>query len=218
MLANNEIGTIQPLAEIGELVRTARADNLQLRFHTDAVQAAGRLSLDVGALGCDLLSLSAHKLYASQGAGAVYVRRGVKLAPQNIGGHQERERRAGTESVPNIVAFGAAAKLAREELDQRAKHTNVYAIAAKRVSEGIPHCLNGDRERGGITFQNIGSFYEGEGVLISLDLQGVAVSNGSACSSGTLEPSPVILALGAMTSWPAERVVSLGKTIPTGLD
>jgi len=199
MLANNEIGTIQPVAEIGELVRAVRADNPQLRFHTDAVQAAGRLSLDVATLGCDLLSLSAHKIYAPQGVGAVYVRRGVKLAPQNIGGHQERERRAGTESVPNIVAFGAAAKLAREELEQRAQHTrrlrNRFESA---VSELIPDIVfNGDRERRLDHISNISfRFIEGEGLLISLDLQGVAVSTGSACSSGTLEPSPVIRALG----------------------
>ncbi len=199
MLANNEIGTIQPIAEIGELMRAVRADNPQLRFHTDAVQAAGRLSLNVATLGCDLLSLSAHKLYAAQGVGALYVRRGVKLAPQNIGGHQERERRAGTESVPNIVAFGEAAKLAREELDQRSKHTRrLRDRFESAVSERIPDIIfNGDRERRLDHISNISfRFIEGEGLLISLDLQGVAVSTGSACSSGTLEPSPVIRALG----------------------
>ena len=199
MLANNEIGTIQPVAEIGELVRTVRIDNPQLRFHTDAVQAAGRLGLNVASLGCDLLSLSAHKLYAPQGVGAVYVRRGVKLAPQNIGGHQERERRAGTESVPNIVAFGAAAKIAREELDQRNKHTRRLRDRFETaVSERIADIVfNGDRERRLDHISNISfRFIEGEGLLISLDLQGVAVSTGSACSSGTLEPSPVIRALG----------------------
>ena len=199
MLANNEIGTIQPVAEIGELVREVRANNPHLRFHTDAVQAAGRLSLDVAALGCDLLSLSAHKLYAPQGVGAVYVRRGVRLAPQNIGGHQERERRAGTESVANIVAFGAAAKLAREELNQRGEHTKrlrdrFETLVSERVADIV---FNGDRERRLNHISNISfRFIEGEGLLISLDLQGIAVSTGSACSSGTLEPSPVIRALG----------------------
>lgn len=199
MLANNEIGTIQPLAEIGELVRAVRADNPQLRFHTDAVQAAGRLTLDVNTLGCDLLSLSAHKLYAPQGVGALYVRRSVRLAPQNIGGHQERERRAGTESVPNIVAFGAAARLAREELNERSKHTKQLrdrfeAGASERVTDIV---FNGDRKRRLDHISNISfRFIEGEGLLISLDLQGIAVSTGSACSSGTLEPSPVIRALG----------------------
>ena len=199
MLANNEIGTLQPVAEIGELVRAVRADNPQLRFHTDAVQAAGRLALDVKALGCDLLSLSAHKLYAPQGIGALYIRRGVRLAPQNIGGHQERERRAGTESVSNIVAFGAAAKLAREELEQRNQQTKrlrdrFEALISERISDIV---FNGDR---GLRLDHISNisfrFIEGEGLLISLDLQGIAVSTGSACSSGTLEPSPVIRALG----------------------
>lgn len=199
MLANNEIGTIQPIAEIAELVRAARADNPQLRFHTDAVQAAGRISLDVEQLGCDLLSLSAHKVYAPQGVGALYVRRGVRLVTQNVGGHQERERRAGTEGAPNIVAFGAAAKLAREELAQRNEHTKrlrdrFETAVSERVSDIV---FNGDRERRLDHISNISfRFIEGEGLLISLDLQGVAVSTGSACSSGTLEPSPVIRALG----------------------
>ena len=127
MLAKNEIGTIQPVADIGKLVRSVRAENPQLRLHTDAVQAAGRIRVDVEELGCDLLSLSAHKLYAPQGIGALYVRRGLRLAPQNIGGHQERERRAGTEAVPNIVAFGAAANLARDECAAD-RHTKRCAI------------------------------------------------------------------------------------------
>ena len=199
MLANNEIGTIQPIKEIGELVRKIRSENPQLRFHTDAVQAAGRLDLNVDTLGCDLLSLSAHKLYAPQGVGALYVRRGVRLAPQNIGGHQERERRAGTESVPNIVAFGEAARLARTELSQRSEHTKrlrdrFEAEVCKRVPDIV---FNGDRQQRLDHISNISfRFIEGEGLLISLDLQGVAVSTGSACSSGTLEPSPVIRALG----------------------
>jgi cysteine desulfurase len=163
------------------------------------VQAAGRLALDVKALGCDLLSLSAHKLYAPQGIGALYIRRGVRLAPQNIGGHQERERRAGTESVPNIVAFGAAAKLAREEREQRNQQTKrLRERFEARVSERISDIVfNGDRELRLDHISNISfRFIEGEGLLISLDLQGIAVSTGSACSSGTLEPSPVIRALG----------------------
>jgi cysteine desulfurase len=199
MLANNEIGTIQPISEIGKLVREARAENPQLRFHTDAVQAAGRISLDVEELGCDLLSLSAHKVYAPQGVGALYIRRGLRLAPQNIGGHQERERRAGTEAVPGLVAFGAAAKMAGAEIGQRAEHTKrlrdrFEAGVQQRVSDIV---FNGDRERRLDHISNISfRFIEGEGLLISLDLQGIAVSTGSACSSGTLEPSPVIRALG----------------------
>src|ERR671921_259128 len=120
MLANNEIGTVQPVAEIGALVREQReAGQKHLWLHTDAVQALGRMTVDVDALGCDLLSMSAHKLHAPKGIGGLYVRRSVRLAPQNIGGHQERERRGGTEAVSMIVAFGEAARLAREELGER---------------------------------------------------------------------------------------------------
>src|SRR5918998_2960634 len=123
MLANNEIGTVQPIAEIGALVRERRAAGQKhLMLHTDAVQALGRMPVDVEALGCDLLSMSAHKLHAPKGVGALYVRRSVRLAAQSVGGHQERERRAGTEAVPFIVAYGRAAQLAREELGQRAAH------------------------------------------------------------------------------------------------
>jgi len=199
MLANNEIGTIQPLAEIGSLVREERARGRRLWLHTDAVQAGGRIPLDVETLGCDLLSLSAHKLYAPKGTGALYVRRGVRLIAQNVGGHQERERRAGTEGVPGIVAFGAAAKLAREEMELRSKHDQrlrdrFEAGVTDRVADIV---FNGDRERRLPHLSNISfRFIEGEGLLISLDLEGVAVSTGSACSSGTLEPSPVIRALG----------------------
>jgi cysteine desulfurase len=200
MLANNEIGTIQPLEEIGALVRDERArGRRQLWLHTDAVQAAGRIPLNVDALGCDLLSLSAHKLYALKGTGALFVRRGVRLVPQNVGGHQEREKRAGTEGVPGIVAFGAAAKFAREELHGRSKHDQQLRDRfEKRVAERVADIVfNGDRARRLPHLSNISfRFIEGEGLLISLDLQGIAVSTGSACSSGTLEPSPVIRALG----------------------
>ena len=145
------------------------------------------------------MSVSAHKLYAPKGAGALYVRRGVRLAPQNLGGHQERERRAGTEGIPGIVAFGEAAKLAREEMDLRAGHEErLRNLFEKGVSERIDDIVfNGDPARRLPHVSNISfRFIEGEGLLISLDLQGIAVSTGSACSSGTLEPSPVIIALG----------------------
>src|SRR5215210_5521222 len=123
MLANNEIGTIQPIAEVGQLVREERARGRRhLWLHTDAVQAAGRMTVDTEVLSCDLLSLSAHKLYAPKGVGALFVRRSVRLLAQNVGGHQERERRAGTESVAGIVAFGEAARLAREEMALRTEH------------------------------------------------------------------------------------------------
>src|ERR671939_1225895 len=200
MLANNEIGTIQPVAEIGALVREERErGNRHLRFHTDAVQAAGRVPLDVEELGCDLLSLSAHKLYAPKGTGALFVRRGVRLVTQNVGGHQERERRAGTENVAGIVAFGEAARLALEELDERTTHVRLLRDKfeeglASRVEEIV---FNGNREKRLPHLSNISFRYiEGEGLLINLDLQGVAVSTGSACSSGSLEPSPVIRAIG----------------------
>ncbi|MGB9179615.1 MAG: cysteine desulfurase family protein, partial [Pyrinomonadaceae bacterium] len=200
MLANNEIGTIQPIEEIGALVREERERGRRhLRLHTDAVQAAGRIPLDVEKLGCDLLSLSAHKLYAPKGTGALFVRRGVRLSAQNVGGHQERERRAGTESVAGIVAFGKAAELARVELEERTEHVRrlrdrFEAGVRERVEEIV---FNGDREHRLSHLSNISFRYiEGEGLLINLDLQGVAVSTGSACSSGSLEPSPVIRALG----------------------
>ena len=198
MLANNEIGTIQPITEIGALVRDQRLQS-QLWLHTDAVQAAGRVALNVDELGCDLLTMSAHKLYAPKGVGALYVRRGVRLHGQNVGGHQERERRAGTENVPGIVAFGEAAKLAREELQQRSAHDRALR---DKFEDEVRSCIkdvvmNGDREQRLGHLSNISfRFIEGEGLLINLDLEGVAVSTGSACSSGTLEPSPVIRALG----------------------
>ena len=200
MLANNEIGTIQPIAEIGALVRERRtAGHKNLWFHTDAVQAAGRLRLNVDELGCDLLTMSAHKLYAPKGIGALYVRRGIRLHGQNVGGHQERERRAGTENVPGIVAFGEAVKLAREEFEQRANHDRALRDRFEEaLTRRIPDIvMNGDRERRLGHLSNVSfRFIEGEGLLINLDLEGVAVSTGSACSSGTLEPSPVIRALG----------------------
>jgi cysteine desulfurase len=200
MLANNEIGTIQPLEEIGALVREERARGQRhLWLHTDAVQAAGRIPLNVETLGCDLLSLSAHKLYAPKGSGALFVRRGVRLVSQNVGGHQEREKRAGTESVPGIVAFGAAAKFARAEMERRSTHDRQLRDGFEaRLTERIPDIVfNGDRAQRLPHLSNISfRFIEGEGLLISLDLRGVAVSTGSACSSGTLEPSPVIRALG----------------------
>jgi cysteine desulfurase len=200
MLANNEIGTIQPVEEIGALVHEERArGNRHLWFHTDAVQAAGRMPLDVETLGCDMLSLSAHKLYAPKGVGALFVRRGVRLVTQNVGGHQERERRAGTEPVAGIVAFGVAARLAYEEMYERIAHVRgvrdyFEASVAERVEDIV---FNGNRERRLPHLSNISfRFVEGEGLLINLDLQGVAVSTGSACSSGSLEPSPVIRAIG----------------------
>jgi cysteine desulfurase len=200
MMANNEIGTVQPVAEVGELVREQRGGGRKhLWFHTDAVQAAGRLEIDVESIGCDLLTLSAHKIYAPKGIGALYVRRGVRLLPLSIGGHQERERRAGTEAVPLIVAFGHAAQLAQTEMVGRNRQAcRLRDRFESEVATRIPDVvLNGNPAQRLPHISNISFRYiEGEGLLINLDMQGVAVSTGSACSSGTLEPSPVIRALG----------------------
>lgn len=199
MTANNEIGTIQPVGEIGAIVRALREAGRKIWFHTDAVQAAGKIALDVEEIGCDLLSISAHKIYAPKGVGALYVRRGVRLHKQNIGGHQERERRGGTENVAFIAGFGKACELAAERLQPDAARlaalrdrfeSEVGEKIADLVFNGsgearLPHISN-------VSFRAI----EGEGLLINLDMQGIAVSTGSACSSGSLEPSPVIRALG----------------------
>ncbi len=217
MLANNEIGTLQPVAEIGALVREERETRGRkgLWLHTDAVQAAGRMPVDVNELNCDLLSLSAHKLNAPKGVGALYVRRSVRLTPQNIGGHQERERRAGTEAVPSIVAFGKAAALAREELESRIAHLRDLRDQFERgVAASVADIsFNGDHVRRLPHLSNISfRFIEGEGLLINLDMQGVAVSTGSACSSGSLEASPVIRALGRTDELARGSVrFSLGK-------
>lgn len=199
MTANNEIGTLQPVSDIGRIVREMREAGRKIWFHTDAVQAVGKVKVDVEEIGCDLLSMSAHKIYAPKGVGALYVRRGVRLHPQNIGGHQERDLRGGTESIPNIVAFGKACELVGERLDEES--TRLRRLRDKfedEVGEKISGLVfNGDRDArlpnlSNISFRSI----EGEGLLINLDMQGIAVSTGSACSSGSLEPSPVIRALG----------------------
>lgn len=199
MTANNEIGTLQPVEEIGRHIRQLREKGRKIWFHTDAVQAVGKISIDVNEIACDLLSISGHKIYSPKGVGALYVRRGVRLHPQNIGGHQERERRGGTEAVPGIVAFGEACELAEEELnDDSAKLLGLRNELEGKILERITDAaVNGDAEQrlpniSNISFRGI----DGEGLLINLDMQGIAVSTGSACSSGTLEPSPVIRALG----------------------
>ena len=199
MTANNEIGTIQPITETGKLVREIRAGGKKIWFHTDAVQAVGKMKVDVEAFGCDLLSMSAHKIYAPKGVGTLFVRRGVRLHSQNIGGHQERERRGGTESVPLIIAFGQACESAQKNLDESSDYLkNLRDKFENGVAERIDEFVfNGNREKrlpniSNISFRHI----EGEGLLINLDMQGIAVSTGSACSSGSLEPSPVIRALG----------------------
>ena len=199
MTANNEIGTLQPVIEIGKLVRLQREKGRKIRFHTDAVQAVGKIRVDVNEIGCDLLSLSGHKIYAPKGVGALFVRRGTRLHPQNIGGRQERGLRGGTESVPLIVALGKAAELAQQRLEidgdrMRSLRDTFEDQVLENISGSFP---NGHREHrlpniSSISFSGI----EGEGLLINLDMQGIAVSTGSACSSGSLEPSPVIRAIG----------------------
>lgn len=180
------------------------------------MQAAGKVPLNVEEIGCDLLSMSAHKLYAPKGVGALYIRRGVRLHPQNIGGHQERDRRGGTESVPNIVAFGKACELAAKQMATESSNLRkLRDDLESRVGEMIPNIVfNGDRDRrlpniSNISFRSI----EGEGLLINLDMQGIAVSTGSACSSGTLEPSPVIRAIGREDELARGAIrFSLGRT------
>ena len=194
MHANNEIGTIQPIAEIA-----AAAHERGALVHTDAVQTVGKIPVDVGALGVDLLSLTGHKFHGPKGAGALWVKRGVRLAPLLTGGRQERNRRAGTENVPAIVGLGAAARVAIEKLAteaprqaalrdrlergvlDRVPHTSAHGATAARV----PNTTN-------ISFDGV----EAEALLIALDLEDIAVSTGSACSSGTLEPSHVLRAMG----------------------
>ncbi len=199
MTANNEIGTIQPVEEIGRFVRELKENGKKIWFHTDAVQAVGKIPVDAEEIGCDLLSISAHKIYAPKGVGALYVRRGVRLHKQNIGGHQERERRGGTENVPYIAAFGKACELAKENLaGDAARLAELRNKFENEVGEKISDLVfNGKRERRLPNISNISfRFIEGEGLLINLDMQGIAVSTGSACSSGSLEPSPVIRSLG----------------------
>ena len=194
MHANNELGTIQPLEEIGRMARER-----DIYFHTDAVQSIGRIPLDVEKLGADLLALSAHKLNGPQGVGALYVRKGTILRPLLHGGHHERDRRPGTENVAGIVGLGAAAEMARAHLAE--EHRRVAALR-DRLEAGIlasvPRvAVNGDRTHRIPTTTNLMFDYiEGEGLVIAMDLRGIACSTGSACSSGSLEPSHVLSAIG----------------------
>ena len=209
MHANNEIGTVQPIAELASLAHARGA-----LFHTDAVQSVGKLTLDVRALGADLASISAHKFYGPKGAGALFIKRGTRVAPILTGGKHERTRRAGTENVPGIAGLGKAAELAVQKL--AVDGTRVGGLRDRlesAVLASIPGtAINGAREprvpnTTNISFEGI----EAESLLIALDLEGFAVSTGSACSSGTLEPSHVLRAMGL----PAHRTqnsirISLG--------
>lgn len=194
MFANNEIGTIMPIAEIGKIAKKAG-----VVFHTDAVQAVGNVEIDVKAMNIDMLSLTAHKFHGPKGCGALYVRQGVKLMSFITGGAQERMRRAGTENVPGIVGLGKAIELATANIKE--KQEKLIALRdryIKKVLETVPYSrLNGhptERLAGNanISFEYI----EGEGLLLSLDMKGIAASSGSACTSGSLDPSHVLLAIG----------------------
>jgi cysteine desulfurase len=195
MTANNETGVIQPVEEIGRVA--AEAD---VYFHTDAVQAAGKIVLDVARIGCDLLSISGHKMHAPQGVGALYVRKGTVLSPLFHGGRHERSRRAGTENVPGIVALGKAAELARQGLDRG--DTTALAALRDRIEQTILQQVEatGVNGAGAARVPNTTNIYfdyiEGEALVIALDLKGLAVSTGAACSSGAIEPSHVLVAMG----------------------
>jgi cysteine desulfurase len=200
MHANNEIGTLQPLSEIAAVIKERRAAGQKhLYLHTDAVQSIGKVRVDVQELGVDLLSLTAHKFHGPKGIGVLYVRKGVRLASQMHGGHHERDRRAGTESVPLIAGIGKAAELARLHLNERSEYLRgLRDYLETGLLETIPDISrNGDAVRRLPHIANFNfEFVEGEGLQISLDLKGIAVSTGSACASGSVEPSHVLVALG----------------------
>jgi cysteine desulfurase len=196
-LSNHEIGTIQPIAALSRIVRERG-----ICFHVDAVQAAGKLPLDVNSLGVDLLSLSAHKISGPKGVGALYVRKGTPLTPLLHGGPQEREKRAGTENVAAVVGFGVATVLAAQELEGYAAHCgNLTKILGEGIVQNVPGTvLNSPTQHCLANTLNVGfSDATGEGLMIGLDLSGIAVSTGSACAAGSLEPSHVLLALGRTT-------------------
>jgi cysteine desulfurase len=194
MHANNELGTIQPIEEIGRIA--AEAD---VYFHCDAVQSAGKMPLDVNRLGVDLLSVSAHKIYGPKGVGALYVRTGTPLEPQFYGGHHERDRRPGTENVPGIVGFGKAAELAKMNCETDAARVAVLRDHLEEMLTGSLGSVrvNGDRGRRIANTTNLAfAGAGGEALVIALDLQGISCSTGAACSSGAVEPSHVLLAIG----------------------
>jgi cysteine desulfurase len=193
MTANNETGVLQPVEEIGKVA--AEAD---VYFHTDAVQAAGKVRIDVKAIGCDLLAISGHKLHAPQGVGALYVRKGTALAPMLYGGRHERSRRAGTENVPGIVGLGKAAELARTKLESG---DGAMVAMRDRLERALLRVKSsGNNGAGAPRVPQTSSMYfdgiDGEALVIALDLKGLAVSTGAACSSGAIEPSHVLTAMG----------------------
>ena len=194
MFANNEIGTIQPIKEIGQIAREHG-----ILFHTDAVQAFGQVPIDVDEYNIDMLSSSGHKINGPKGIGFLYIRKGVKIRSFVHGGAQERKRRAGTENVPGIVGYGVAAKRAADTMAERtAREIELRDYLIDRITTEVPYCrLNGDPVKRlpnniNISFQ----FIEGESLLIMLDMDGICASSGSACTSGSLDPSHVLLAIG----------------------
>ena len=193
MLANNEIGTIQPIEDIGRI-----AAEEDVYFHCDAVQAAGKMAIDGRKLGVDLLSISGHKLYAPKGVGALFVRSGMELGPLFFGGHHERDRRPGTENVPGIVGLGKAAELAMENLGADAARVAALRDRFENALLALPGVrVNGSaRERVPNTSNLLFEAAGGESLVIALDLQGVMCSSGAACSSGAVEPSHVLTAIG----------------------
>ena len=194
MHANNEIGTIQPIAEIGKICRER-----EIYFHTDAVQAVGHIPVDVNELGVNLLSMSAHKLYGPKGIGALYIRKGTRLVSFMSGGEQERNRRASTENVPGLVGFGKAVEITQQEMKEEAERVKCLRDKlAQGLLESIDHTrLNGHPVKRLPNNVNITvDFVEGESMLLNLDLEGICASTGSACSTANLEPSHVLLAIG----------------------
>lgn len=200
MFANNEVGTIEPIKELAGIAKKHK-----ILFHTDAVQALGNVEIDVKDLGVDMMSMSAHKIYGPKGIGALYIRKGLRISNYLHGGAQENKRRAGTENLAGIVGFGKAAELARVNLDEHIRHSSeLRDYLIQQVREKIDHVyVNGTMEHrhpgnANLTFE----FIEGEAMLLYLDMSGIAVSTGSACSSASLTPSHVLDALGI----PVERI------------
>ncbi len=209
MHANNEIGTIQPTEEIGKI---AREKNIP--FHTDAVQTAGKIPVNVDALGVSLLSMSAHKMYGPKGVGALYLRKGTFIEPQLHGGGHERNLRSSTENVPGIIGFGKACELAKERLPEEAKIADIRDRLIKGILEIKDSYLNGHPTKRLPNNANFRfSYIEGESMILNLDMKGVSASTGSACSSTSLEPSHVLLAIGLK---PEEAHGSLRLTLGRG--
>lgn len=199
MTANNETGTINPIGEIGSLCKERG-----IAFHTDAVQAAGKIPMDLKSLGVDMLSISGHKLHTPKGIGVLYVRKGLHVSPFIIGGHQESGRRAGTENVPYIVGLGQACADAKAGMKEEAERVGkLRDKLQKGLTEAVPYThINGDEEHRLFNTTNIGfEFVEGEAILMHLSKAGIAASSGSACTSGSLEPSHVLMAMGVPFSY-----------------